>query len=338
MNKITNPFLQQIISNIVQETADGRMTDMSWSVLNEAVQSKNPFKAGDKVKLAKDVLGRHAKSVPAHMGYSTDQFSWRDTLRKLEGKIGTIERLSAIGKHVNVDFDGHTIGIDYTDLEPVSGNGSLDSINEANKKKKKKTVKREAKQPVNPDDEEQQQSEVPTQEPDAPSQEPDQQDVPPQKASDQVSPEDSEAPAESPDVGQEDVEQAQADAVASKAELEKAKAEKDQAEKDLKDNSYVKLNSTGGVNFLLGKILDHAFKTDSIDGLAGEIVQKLKIQTPEDFQAFTEETAPYRVLAGMGELLTSIQTMATKKQDVKDLNESSQRRFRRTNTNQFIIT
>lgn len=81
--------------------------------------TKNPFKIGDKVKLKHDVLGRHSKSVPAHAGYTTDQFKWRDTLDGLEGQVGVIDRLFDKSKHVNVKFSGFkTIGIDYTELEP----------------------------------------------------------------------------------------------------------------------------------------------------------------------------------------------------------------------------
>jgi hypothetical protein len=112
--------------------------------------------------------------------------------------------------------------------------------------------------------------------------------------------------------GEEDSEAAQADAAEAKAELEKAKAEKDQAEKEIKKHSYIKLGSGAGTQFLLGKILDHAFKTNTIDSLAGEMVQKLKITTPEDINAFSEETASYRVIPGFPELLASMKTMATK--------------------------
>lgn len=76
---------------------------------------KNPFKVGSKVKLCADVLQRHGRSVPAHMGYATAQFAWRETLRKLNGQIGTVSRCFD-SKHVNVDFDGHCIGIDFTEL------------------------------------------------------------------------------------------------------------------------------------------------------------------------------------------------------------------------------
>lgn len=122
----------------------------------------------------------------------------------------------------------------------------------------------------------------------------------------------------------EDVADAQADANEKKAELEKAKAEKDQAEQEIEKNSYVKLGSSGGVQYLLGKILDHAFKTNSIDALASEMVQKLRIQTPEDFQAFSEEVAPYKILPGIGELLGSMKTMATKQSNEPESNDETE--------------
>lgn len=81
--------------------------------------AKVTFKKGDAVKLRDDVLRRHARSVPAHMGYTREQFKWRDTLGKLEGKIGTIERIFPNSKHVNVDFGGNLIGIDATELVKV---------------------------------------------------------------------------------------------------------------------------------------------------------------------------------------------------------------------------
>ena len=82
--------------------------------------SKNPFKVGDEVKLRDDVLNKHSKSVPAHMGYTREQFAWRKTLDGLLGKTGTVSRLFDNSKHVNVKFDGTTIGIDYTQLIPAS--------------------------------------------------------------------------------------------------------------------------------------------------------------------------------------------------------------------------
>ena len=46
----------------------------------------NPFKIGEKVKLRDDVLQRHSLSIPSHAGYTSDQFAWRNTLRKLGAK------------------------------------------------------------------------------------------------------------------------------------------------------------------------------------------------------------------------------------------------------------
>ena len=81
------------------------------------VKKSHRFKVGDKVKLRKDVMVRHARSVPAHMGYTTAQFAWRKTLDKHENRIGTVTRTFPNSKHVNVTFrDGVTIGIDDTEL------------------------------------------------------------------------------------------------------------------------------------------------------------------------------------------------------------------------------
>lgn len=74
------------------------------------------MKIGEKVMLRKDVLQRHARSVPAHMGYTKEQFRWRAILASLEGKIGIIERIFPKSKYVNVRFDEHLIGIEDTEL------------------------------------------------------------------------------------------------------------------------------------------------------------------------------------------------------------------------------
>jgi type IV secretory pathway VirB10-like protein len=126
-----------------------------------------------------------------------------------------------------------------------------------------------------------------------------------------------EPPAEDPSAtdGGEEVE---ADAVQAKAKLEKAKAEKDQAEDELKKQTHINLTSQGGTQFLLSKLLDQAYKGNTIDALAGEMVQKLKIQTPEDMTAFSEETAPFRIIPGMAELLSSMQTLATKQPETTE--------------------
>ena len=88
------------------------------------------FRVGDKVILRRDVLQRHARSIPAHVGYTPEQFQWRKTLGRLLGLddnfkqvgpplVGTVSRLFEDSKHVNVEFaDGTCIGIASTELQP----------------------------------------------------------------------------------------------------------------------------------------------------------------------------------------------------------------------------
>jgi hypothetical protein len=106
--------------------------------------------------------------------------------------------------------------------------------------------------------------------------------------------------------GGEEVDKAKEDALKASAELEKAKAEKGEAEEELKEQSYIHLVSQGGVTFLLGKLLDHAFKTNTIDSLATEMVQKLKIQNQEEFQLFSDEMIPFKNIPGAAELLSAM--------------------------------
>ena len=203
---------------------------------------------------------------------------------------------------------------------------SWGALNEA--KTKKKTLKKEASLPPkkNTKKDEPEMEDVPDapKEPDAPKNDmPDlpslgdeKSGMPPEKHGepDGVESHD-DAPSEPEEATPEDSEEAQADAAEAKAELEKAKAEKDRAEKEIKQQSYIKLGSQSGTQYLLGKVLDHAFKTNTIDALAGEMVQKLKIQTPEDMNAFGEDTAAFRVIPGMPELLTAMKPLATKQPD-----------------------
>ena len=224
-NKITNPFLKQLISGISQKATQGRITDIGWNVLEEAKKNKKVVKKS----LKKEAIGNKKKEEPA-----------TNTGDKKADELPALDAAPDVEKSA-----------------PDAG-----------------------------------------------------EDAPEASAPD--------AGAESPDAGGEDADQAQADAVEAKAELEKAKAEKDQAEKEIKKNSYIKLGSGAGTQFLLGKILDHAFKTNTIDALAGEMVQKLKITTPEDMNAFSEETATYRVIPGMPELLSSMKTMATNQEQPEE--------------------
>lgn len=118
--------------------------------------------------------------------------------------------------------------------------------------------------------------------------------------------------ADTTDAAPEDADKAKADAAKAKAELEKAKAEKDQAEKEIKKQAYISLGSSSGTQFLLGKVLNQAFKTNTIDALAGEMVNTLKINTPEDLSNFSEDVVTYMNIPGMPELLSSMKTLANK--------------------------
>ena len=81
-------------------------------------RAKRPilFKLGDKVRLRKDVLVRHSRSVPAHAGYTHEGFHWRATLSKYQNRVGTITRVFDSGS-VNVTFsDKNVIGLDQAEL------------------------------------------------------------------------------------------------------------------------------------------------------------------------------------------------------------------------------
>lgn len=115
------------------------------------------------------------------------------------------------------------------------------------------------------------------------------------------------------DVGGEEAEspeETQADAAKKKAELEKAKADIKQAEDELEKQAYIKLDSKGGARYMIGKILGQAFKTNTIDSLAAEMAQKLKITTKQDAALFEKDMALYKNIPGMIDLISSIKGIA----------------------------
>jgi hypothetical protein len=87
------------------------------------------YQVGDKVMLVTDALQIHSKSIPAHMGYTTYQFEFRDTLRKLLGLNASFEQgmhgrdvgtvVDVYGKRVTVKFRFQSIDlpIEYFELE-----------------------------------------------------------------------------------------------------------------------------------------------------------------------------------------------------------------------------
>lgn len=70
----------------------------------------------DPVKLRSNVLQRHARTVPAHCDYTTAQFAWRETIDKLEGVTGIVERKFENSQYLNVRFGEVLIGINASEL------------------------------------------------------------------------------------------------------------------------------------------------------------------------------------------------------------------------------
>lgn len=209
-NKISNPLLKQLISEIANKANEGRITNISWGVIDEAKKKKALTKEANEKKPTND------KEKPTN----------KTTLDTAQ------------------DFEKEKVGVPNLDADPKKG--ADDAATEPSEK---------------------------------------------------TSPE--------------DPEKAKEDASKAKAELEKAKAEKAAAEKELEQHKYVKLSSGGGIKFLLGKAVEHAFKAGEIDSLAGEMVDKLKIKTPDDMSSFSEDVVTYMSIPGMPELIDSMRTMAT---------------------------
>jgi hypothetical protein len=108
----------------------------------------------------------------------------------------------------------------------------------------------------------------------------------------------------------EDPKELEADAAKKKAEVEKAKADLKKAEDELEQNAYIKLKSDSGVKYMIGKIIGQSFKTNTIDALASEMAQKLKITTPNDADLFEKDMALYKSIPGMVELIAAIKELA----------------------------
>ena len=219
-NKISNPFLKQLISEISNKTNQGRMTDVVWGSLTE----------GKKKKTLKKEAAPQPKEEPApeEAGEETPQ---NETPPAQENPPAPNANVAGLGDVPSTEE------ADQTDLPPMDAGPQGDAT---------------------------------------------------------------------ADGGEEEVDKAKEDAVKSKAELEKAKAEKDQAEKEIEQQSHVKLVSKAGVTFLLSKIIGGAVQTNSVDAFAAELVDKLKLETEEDYASFANEMAPFRIIPGIGELLTAV--------------------------------
>jgi hypothetical protein len=226
-NKITNPYLKQLLSEISNNANKNRLSDLSWEAIYEARKKKSVKKEQDEKK--KDAPAE--EPAADQTGGDLPPLGGADETPK---DTGTPEQAAAAG----------TKPTDKTDAASKAGTdtGAGDTV-------------------------------------------------------------------------EDEAEQAKADAAKAKAELEKAKAEKEQAEKEIEKHKYVTLGSSGGTQFLLDKVLDHAFKTNTIDALAAEMVDKLQVKTPEDMDAFTQDVVTYMTIPGMPELISSMKPLATKQPD-----------------------
>lgn len=68
-----------------------------------------------KVLISNEALQRHARSIPAHMGYTTNQFSWRDTLSQFTGKWVTVETQHLFEDQFNIVEGNLRIDAKYLD-------------------------------------------------------------------------------------------------------------------------------------------------------------------------------------------------------------------------------
>jgi hypothetical protein len=287
-NKITNPFLKQLISGISQKATQGRITGVDWNILEEAkkrkkVAKKTLKKESDEKKPSQQPEDRYEwENDPYHSRqFEKSDVSWREYDKKMNPESYRVKEADEKKKPAD-DVDSL--------LGDLGGGGDADQTGGSSAPEKKSGANAGAANPTGADGA----------------------GAPPDGGKEDAG-DDAPAGLGGEEGGtEEDSEEAQSDAAEAKAELEKAKAEKDKAEKEIKKHSYIKLGSNSGTQFLISKILDHAFKTNTIDALAGEMVQKLKISTPQDISAFSEETASYRVIPGFPELLSSMKTMATK--------------------------
>lgn len=140
-------------------------------------------------------------------------------------------------------------------------------------------------------------AEAPSTEPEAT--EPSSEETPAEEPAATPEPTPAEPPVESPDSAGNEADLAQ-------AELEKAKAKKASAEQELEEQRYIKLVSPSGVTALLQLVLDPAIKTNQIDALAKNIVDKLSIETEEDFKSFKDDTIGFRGIVGFPQLVESM--------------------------------
>jgi hypothetical protein len=120
-NMFSTNTRRALATTYVESFERGRRDEDKMLNPNGRRKARLSFAAGDKVKLRADALQQHARSVPARMGYTREQFAWRDTLKRIGDEVGVVERVFDSG-YVNVEFPSAFIGIDSDQLMKVSEN------------------------------------------------------------------------------------------------------------------------------------------------------------------------------------------------------------------------
>jgi len=209
-NKISNPFLKQLISGISKKANEGRINDISWGTLSEA-----------------------KTSIKTEAGEKGDT---EDPLAGVEGEEGDAGKDPLAGAEGDAGAEGE---------DPLAGaEGDAGAESDAG-------AEGEA--------------------------------------------------GEDPDA-------IAADTVNKKAQIAANDSERKQTDKKLeKTKPYIELNSTNGIRFLLGKVLDQAFSTRTIDAFSKDMMTALNVKTKSDVSSFvTDHLQPFRTDKNLGKSIDEL--------------------------------
>jgi len=275
-NKITNPFLKQLISGISQKATQGRITGVDWNILEEAkknkkVAKKTLKKESDEKKPSQQPEDRYEwENDPYHSRqFEKSDVSWKEYDKKMNPES---YRVKEADEKKNPEDDAGKE--DAGGLPPLGGKDEAPAGDQDSKKSLPPLNKKSGGIEKKPN---------PVAEP-------------------------SEKPVD--DTSPEDVEKAKQDATKAKAELEKSKAETSAAEKELKKHGYIRLASQGGITFLLNKLVAPAVMKNTLDALVPEMMAGLNIKTKKDVDAFKADSALHMTVDGMPELIEKMELLA----------------------------
>lgn len=121
-NKKFTDFIKSFETNENKSLVEAVISGFNTIMEAKERLPKHNFQVGDKVVVTLQGLQAHARSIPAHMGYSRETMSWREGLSKLrqDKTVGTVTRVFEDSDNLNVDFGGHTFGVYAYMVEKVS--------------------------------------------------------------------------------------------------------------------------------------------------------------------------------------------------------------------------